>query len=650
MPNLKKLRWTLNRLASMSPAEIAHRFAERSKRRKGRQFEGWTALGAKWGRFVPFAFDGNDFAALADACRSDWRGIADAFAAGRWAFLGQEWPGKPFAESIHLDPVSGQIWEREAYCFDIDFRHCAGIGDIKYVWELNRLQFLVPMAALARAEGDAALAQACFKAIFDWADVNPPFRGVNWNSGIELALRAISILAVASLLGPDMLSPEQRDRLATIINAHALWLERYPSLYSSANNHLVAEAAGLYVIGALLPDLPKAAHYREYGRRILEQEATKQIHADGVGAEQSPTYTAFTLELYATALAAARARGEAFAPPVIEQLRRAGEFLAWITDSHGNQPRFGDDDEGRVFLSRPGHESHYVASVMNVTAAITGEHSVAAPSAVPHLRDLFLGRGDPAEKGPAGQKSFDAGGYSVWRDEIAMHRTMLLFDHGPLGYLSIAAHGHADALAVWLHVDGRPVIIDAGTYLYHSGGDARDRFRGTVSHNTLQVNGRDQSTIVGAFNWSQKARSWRVASQDDSAVVARHDGYKGAIGVEHERAVARDGDGYRIVDRLVGSLDRVDTTSLRYYLAPDINAEVSDEGRAVLSRGGMVVLEVGVDLPDGQHGAIKVVAVETSPRFGVKQASLALEIDLPKSIWGRGAVTTRFVLSAPPEE
>jgi hypothetical protein len=645
LPTLKKTLWMLNRLASMSPPEVMHRFGERRRRGQGRKYDGWDALAAGWGRFVPFDLDLDELTALADTCRADWQGIAKAYGTGRWTYLGQEWPGRPYSESIHLDPVSGQRWESDAYCFDIDFRHRSGIGDIKYVWELNRLQFLVPMAALARADADRALARSCYDAIFAWADANPPYRGVNWNSGIELALRAITIVAVTSLLGVDSLSDAQKDRLATIINAHALWLDRYPSLYSSANNHLIAEGAGLYVIGALLPDLPNADHYRSYGRRVLEEEATKQIHPDGVGAEQSPTYTSFTIELYATALAAAQTRGEILAPVVTEQLRRAGEFLSWITDGQGNQPRFGDDDEGRVFLSLPGHEGHYVASVMNAIAAISGHQAIAAPIVVPHLRDLFLGQEKAASGLPTGFKSFDAGGYSVFRDEIAGHEAMFVIDHGPLGYLSIAAHGHADALAVWLHLDGCPVFIDAGTYLYHSGGDMRDRFRGTVSHNTLQVNGLDQSTIVGAFNWSQKARAWRVETDDPGCVLARHDGYRRRVGVIHERGLRRQDSGYQITDRLDGPLDRVKNTVLRYYLAPDIAVSLADVGRAVLSRSGSPLLEVSMVTPTGEALAMEVVAVETSPRFGVKEKSVALVADIPVSLWRQGAITTRLALA-----
>ena len=90
MPTLKKTLWMLNRLASMSPPEVMHRIAERRRRAKGRKYDGWGALAVRWGRFVPFEIDPSELAALADSCRADWEGIAEACRTGRWNYLGQK--------------------------------------------------------------------------------------------------------------------------------------------------------------------------------------------------------------------------------------------------------------------------------------------------------------------------------------------------------------------------------------------------------------------------------------------------------------------------------------------------------------------------------------------------------------------------------
>ena len=101
-----------------------------------------------------------------------------------------------------------------------------------------------------------------------------------------------------------------------------------------------------------------------------------------------------------------------------------------------------------------------------------------------------------------------------------------MMDVGPLGYLSIAAHGHADALAVTLSVNGAELIGDPGAGSYYGHPDWRPVHRGTRAHATVCVDGADQSVIGGPFLWSRQA-TVRVHSVDLVAGVvdAQHDGY-----------------------------------------------------------------------------------------------------------------------------
>ena len=70
----------------------------------------------------------------------------------------------------------------------------------------------------------------------------------------------------------------------------------------------------------------------------------------------------------------------------------------------------------------------------------------------------------------------------------------LFIDAGPQGALT-GGHSHADASSIQLITDGRPILIDPGTFCYVC--PERDRFRGTAAHNTLQVDGRDQAQPNG---------------------------------------------------------------------------------------------------------------------------------------------------------
>lgn len=494
---------------------------------------------------------------------SEWRAVYENALAGRFAWFKVSWP-KANPPDWHLDPASRRRWPEDIFAADIGYRHDSEHGDVKLVWELNRLQYLQPIAMLAFATGEPGPADLIREHIADWIARNPPFLGINWASGIELALRAGSLILAATLvdLGKDL-----NAALAKSLAAHGYWLARYPSRYSSANNHAIAEALGLLSIATVLPDLPDAGTWARQGKTILERESRRQILADGVGAEQAIAYQQFTMEMLGL--------GAALGADTKSRFPQAEAFLRAITDEGGHPPRIGDGDEGFVLWR---------------------------PSLPPSEMESRLRGHDYAKF-----QHFPIGGYTAIREGPML----LVFDHGPLGYLSIAAHGHADALSIWLHVDGKPLLVDAGTYRYHGAGAVRNAFRGTAAHNTLTVAGANQSEIAGPFNWSHKAEC-RVLSMSDApwSVEAEHDGYRKRFGCLHRRRVETAGPlAFRVTDRLVGTGGPW-PVSAGFLVAPD--TEIRYEGD---------VWRIGDRLRLNYSGPLKaeIRDAEYSPSMGLIQ-------------------------------
>ncbi len=590
---LDRAAWYYRRLRAMDGAEIAHRLGEAVKRRVSRlEGAGWAAFDRGDGP-LPALTPGDG--ALAAVTPELWAALRDAARSATsdgMSLLGQTWRGARGTARFHLDPASGGSWPREAYCFDIDYRTERRLGDVKYVWELNRLQYLQPVAAAAAHDGDEALAAFCLSEIETWIEANPPFLGVNWASGIELALRVVSILVVLGCIGPERVPPPLGRKIRSCLAAHAYWLARYPSRHSSANNHLIAEAGALFLLGTLWPE-PGMSEKAGAARALLAEQVEHQFHADGVGAEQSPTYAAFTLEWYLLCLAVAERNGRPFPESVTERLAAAGAFLRAITDEGGHLPRIGDDDEGRVLATAPWPEANYPSSVLGALAAFLKKPELAPPVVRPGLRNLYLGVPAPFSESRDGALLFSQGGYSVFRRAIAGRRTLMAMDHGPLGHLSIAAHGHADALAVWLHLDDQPVLVDAGTYLYHSGREWRDRLRGTALHNTLTLDERDQSRIAGPFNWGQRAKSSLLAwhgEGDEPYVRACHDGYLSSHGLIHERHLIAHARGFTLRDSLRAAASEAKPeqrpfVEISFLVHPDLDVRCDGASAIVLRRG-----------------------------------------------------------------
>jgi hypothetical protein len=578
-----RIGWLANRLASMSPSEIAFRMGEQVKREVSRRhrpnFAAMLAGAIDDIPRLPGLADG--LADIADdGLRGQWRHLTEEMAQGRYVALGVTWPGQPGLPDWHLDPVTGRRWPNDVYCYDIAYRHNAEMGDVKYVWELNRLQYLQPMAALAALDDDDDLAIEVVRHLESWLAANPPYQGINWSSGIELALRVVSLLVVSSLIGQRAFGEAFQHRLHQTLAAHGFWLHRYPSRFSSANNHLITEGGALYLLGRLVPALRSAGRWAAEGKRILERELLRQFHDDGVGAEQSPTYAAFSLEWLLLCAVVGERTGYPWSETAWRRIGKAGQCLRAMTDANGNQPRIGDDDEGRVLCSDL-ETGAYVNTIMGCIALATKKPDLAPPVVSPHLAHAAFGRPDPAARPGFEFRHFDQGGYTAVREWCGGEECLWVIDHGPLGYLSIAAHGHADSLAVWLHLNGRPVLVDGGTYLYHSGADWREHFRGTIAHNTLSIGGANSSITSGPFNWSHKAecRVLRLRERpEDWLIEAEHDGFFERYGFRHRRRLERAAAGsVQIVDSLYGSGSEV-PVEIGFLLAPDLTVTNTSTG------------------------------------------------------------------------
>lgn len=573
-----KLKWYYNRLRSMDAGEILHRTVDAWRKAVSRRYgHGWQSYATGSVRPV-FTGLAQRLKQAGPAERDAILKSAESALAGQFAALGGIWPIRR-AQSLYpadlwrLDPVSGTLWPGAAtYTFDIDFRHDRSRGDIKLVWEIARLQQLPVLAAHAVLTDDPRAIAAIEAAVESWHAANPPFGGVGWASGIEVALRSISLLVTHDLLG-QKLGAVCRRRIGEILAASLYWLARFRSRFSSANNHLVAELAGEYLLGLALGQATGVA------KASLAAEALKQILPDGCPAEQSPTYGAFTAEFILLCMAAARDNGQQFGAAVQERLAAFADFIEWLPQG----ARFGDDDEGRVVTL--GEEPDYTGSVAR---AIRGFLDGTGGDC--DFRARIAGGSAGATGKKEGLRIFKEGGLTVWRGQLGGRSADITLDHGPLGYLSIAAHGHADALCLTLRLDEEPVLVDPGTWLYASGGVWRDWFRSTSAHNTLNIRGKDQSIMSGPFNWSHKAASTLVDSNGATlwSVTAEHNGYARRFGVIHQRSLQRQGESIIVTDRLVGGPQEAE---LVFQVASGMDVLISGRVASII-KDGQAMLEI----------------------------------------------------------
>ena len=362
----------------------------------------------------------------------------------------------------HFDPVHHKHSPRIPW-YQIPFLDFDKIGDHKIIWELNRHQHLI---ALAQAGDRDEVTQQWTH----WQVENPYPIGINWASSLEVAFRALSWLWTRHLLGdfhPDLLPA---------LHLHGWYIEQFLSTYFSPNTHLLGEGVALFAIGLLCPQIAESQRWQAKGWRIVLEQAQAQVRPDGFHFEQSVYYHIYARDFFQFARDLAATNSLPIPPSLDSTIENMTSALAALSQA-GRLPNFGDDDGGRVILSP------------------------ARPLA-------------PSPARPVG------GIYSM-----TGHRAQLFIDAGPQGAFS-AGHGHADALSIQLISNGRPILIDPGTYCYVC--PERNRFRGTAAHNTLQVDGRDQAQPNGPFGWTNlpvtTVDRWHSSSAIDF-LAAHHNGY-----------------------------------------------------------------------------------------------------------------------------
>jgi len=246
-----------------------------------------------------------------------------------------------------------------------------------------------------------------------------------------------------------------------------------------ARNHRTIELYTIFLAGVAFPEMRRAARWRELALELLLDNMRRDLLPDGVQCELSSDYHHLVLKNYLNVRRLADLNGIDVPREMDEHLRRALEFSVHVHKPDGIVPSLSDGDaccfrelllQGYELYGRP--EMLYVG---------TG----GARGSAPACRSLL----------------FPDSGYAIVRSgwgsahEPFADAQYLVLDCGPLGE---GNHGHFDCLSFELAALGRSLVVDPGRYTYSEAGDTNWRvaFRGTAYHNTVTVDGRNQTRYV----------------------------------------------------------------------------------------------------------------------------------------------------------
>jgi len=549
------IHWYVNRLKKMSVPELLYRVRQIGGARL--QKHGFFRADSPPMPNFNASVHSIDYAGI-QVNRQSYIDAADAVLAGRLDVFAKKNCEVGFPPVWNRDPLTG-ITAPLVHGKTLNYRDERRVGNIKYLWEPSRHLHLVTLAQAYKLTNELKYFSGFKTLLSSWFEQCPYLMGPQWTSSLELAIRLINWSLAwqifggqASPLWQDKDHQRFRDQWLESVYQHCDFIAGHFSRFSSANNHLIGEAAGLFVGACTWPYWEKMNPWRKLAQHILEDEALRQNGEDGVNLEQTTSYQQFVLDFLLIPAVIGKNNGVSFSDQYWNRIESMLQYLVAVTDCNGNIPMIGDADDGYVVaLSQEENFSPYQSLITTGAVLFSSGDLKGSIKNVDDKTQWLLGPGGCTEfdslatVGSKRKCAYPVGGYYILGARLGEPKeVMMIVDAGPLGYQSIAAHGHADALSLVLNVAGQEVLIDPGTYSYHTEKKWRDYFRGTSAHNTIRIDREDQSVIGGNFMWMQhakaKAETFTSGAKED-VFAGTHDGYtRLADPVAHRRRLRLD--------------------------------------------------------------------------------------------------------------
>jgi hypothetical protein len=434
------------------------------------------------------------------------------------------------------------------------------VGDIKLLWELSRMDWVLAFAQRVRL-GDRAAEQRLNNWLGDWCFRNPPYQGPNWKCGQEASIRVMH-LAIAA-----MMTEQERQSTPGLLALIRMHLQRIaPTIdYAIAqnNNHGTSEAAALFIGGSWLAacGVKEGIHWASLGRRWLENLMARLIGPDGSFSQYSLNYHRVMLDTVCmTEVWRRHMKLPAFSTRWQTQSMAATQWLQHMVNPvNGDGPNVGANDGARLLqLTNTGYRDHR-PTVQLAMALFANKRAYAEHGPWDHGL-AWLGLDLPQGVASASEHYVaDDGGFAMLRRRQAM--AMLRYPRFRF------RPSQADALHLDLWLGEENLLRDAGSFGYNSDPHWLTYFGGTASHNTAQFDGRDQMPRISRFLLGDWLKTQRLEPLREFADATHFGaGYRDGKGASHFRRMRLSDTNLQVEDELGGfEAEAV----LRWRLAPD---------------------------------------------------------------------------------
>ncbi|QDQ40007.1 hypothetical protein E3226_006145 [Legionella geestiana] len=475
---------------------------------------------------------------------------AEAILSGRPALFSHMEVNTGSPPAWHVNPLNPSLeYPRNHWSQIPDF----ALGDIKLVWEVGRFGFAFTLVRAYSRTGDIRYAEGFWQWFDDWFQQNPPNCGVHWKCGQEISLRVMACaFALLSLREAKVTTPDRLLRMSHFMEASAIRIRaNVEYAINQKNNHGISEGMGLWTAAVMFPRLRGAAAWRRHGMRILKKAAQALIYNDGSFSQHSTNYHRVMLHDYLWVLALARWLGQTVDITLLEQLKRATNWLFQLYDPESGQlPNVGANDGALILPLTDCDYTDYRPLLQSLSFALYGIRTFEKGPWDEELLWLFGREASDAPLAPVTPETFSAddGGYYTLRGD----RTWALircsrYRHRP---------SHADQLHIDVWWNGINIVLGPGTYSYNAPNPQHQNHSATCCHNTVTVDNLNQMDKVGRFFWAPWSQGQVLAFRELPRIQyweGMHNGYERLSNpVTHRRAVlCLDGHYWLILDSLL---------------------------------------------------------------------------------------------------
>jgi hypothetical protein len=513
------------------------------------------------------------------------RAVADAY----WD---EARAGLALAALSSLGPVGGAVAaEREAACWlrgELRLAGCTNSWDGNWrpasgtpLWNYH-LQYHDVLADLAwhySRTNSAEAADSLRSAIDGWLDEWEAGGSPAWDP-YPLAVRCVNWLRILAWSGAAIGATRQRmiRSLASQLDVLSRNLE-----WHLLGNHVLREAWALAIAGTPFGG-EWGASVTHRGMAVFGSQLLAQIGPDGIHEERTPMYQARVVRDALEVLAVSRAIGDPAPRRVAERIRAASEALVWL-----RRP------DGTLFLLNDAANDHGVDldQLSLIAERVCGARM----------------------KRREGVRFFQQGTIAVISDSTAGDK--LLADLGAPAPEHQPGHAHAGALGFELDLSGTPVLVDSGCSGY-AGEPLRSYQRSTRAHNTIAIDGRDQSEMWDTFRVARRAEltgATASGTSSDATLTGKCVPYFDRT-ASHERTIRRIGRTVEVTDRVVGAKGRRLESHLHFH--PDWTPSIEGEEVTLAGkgRGTVTVRARGADLLSLHRGEADPPLGWYAPAFG----------------------------------